>query len=285
MATTTHDDMKHNGNGTYDPELGRMDALEKIRTAASLSMSPELFEKLYLSPPNQVKGELRKTFGNPTPIALVGFVLSLTPLSCDLMGWRGAGSFGAASIPVYFFMGGLLMLISGILEWVLGNSFPAIVFSSFGGFWLSFGGTLTPAFAAFASYAPSDAASPAEGMATRGFNASLGWWLFWMEVLILVYLVCALRTNVVFVIIFLSLVPAFPLLAAAFWVLAGDYTGNAALASKMFVGAGGCIFVTSLAGWYILVAILFEIVDFPLQLPVGDLSSVIKGRSEKMRQL
>ena len=57
MATATNFDAKH--NGTYDPELGRMDVLEKVRTAASISMSPELFEKLYLSPPNQVKGELR----------------------------------------------------------------------------------------------------------------------------------------------------------------------------------------------------------------------------------
>ena len=30
--------------------------------------------------------------------ALVGFLLSLTPLSCDLMGWRGAGGNGAADI-------------------------------------------------------------------------------------------------------------------------------------------------------------------------------------------
>ena len=30
--------------------------------------------------------------------ALVGFLLSLTPLTCDLMGWRGAGGNGAADI-------------------------------------------------------------------------------------------------------------------------------------------------------------------------------------------
>jgi hypothetical protein len=29
-------------------------------------MSPELFEKLYLSPQNAVKGELRKKFADPT---------------------------------------------------------------------------------------------------------------------------------------------------------------------------------------------------------------------------
>ena len=38
-------------------------ALRKIRTAGSISISPELFEKLYLSPENKVKGDLRKTFG------------------------------------------------------------------------------------------------------------------------------------------------------------------------------------------------------------------------------
>lgn len=71
-------------------------------------------------------------------------------------------------------MGGLLMIIGGILEWVLGNSFSATVFCSFGGFWFSYGASLIPAFAAYASYAPPDATSPAEGLATTGFNASYG---------------------------------------------------------------------------------------------------------------
>jgi hypothetical protein len=44
------------------------DALKRIQTAGSISISPELFEKIYLSPQNKVKGELRKTVGNPTPL-------------------------------------------------------------------------------------------------------------------------------------------------------------------------------------------------------------------------
>jgi len=48
-------------------------ALRKIRTAGSISISPELFEKLYLSPQNNVKGELRKTVGNPTPLYVAPF--------------------------------------------------------------------------------------------------------------------------------------------------------------------------------------------------------------------
>jgi hypothetical protein len=39
-----------------------------LRKLESISISPELFEKLYLSPQNAVKGDLRKTFGNPTPV-------------------------------------------------------------------------------------------------------------------------------------------------------------------------------------------------------------------------
>lgn len=34
--------------------------------------------------------------------ALVGFLLSLTPLSCDLMGWRGAGGNGASDTGTCF---------------------------------------------------------------------------------------------------------------------------------------------------------------------------------------
>lgn len=55
-----HQHLDHN----TEPDL----ALRQIQTAGSISISPELFEKMYLSPPNKVKGELRKTFGNPTPL-------------------------------------------------------------------------------------------------------------------------------------------------------------------------------------------------------------------------
>jgi uncharacterized protein len=52
-------------------KMKSQEVLQRIRTAGSVSLSPELFEKLYLSPPNNVKGELRKTFGNPTPLLVI----------------------------------------------------------------------------------------------------------------------------------------------------------------------------------------------------------------------
>lgn len=67
----------HRGNGYGNMASGHQHlddnhdtgaALDRIRTAGSISISPELFEKLYLSPQNNVAGDLRKTFGNPTPM-------------------------------------------------------------------------------------------------------------------------------------------------------------------------------------------------------------------------
>jgi uncharacterized protein len=127
------------------------------------------------------------------------------------------------------------MLLGGILEWVLGNTFPSVVFCTFSGFWLAFASTLNPSFAAFGSYAPADAKSVAEGLATQGFNASFGFFTLSMAMVCVVFLVCSLRTNVCFFIIFLSLILAFGLLTGAYWALAADYAGNAAFANKLIV--------------------------------------------------
>lgn len=51
-----------------DENLDSDAALREIKTAGGLSISPELFEKLYLSPKNTVTNNLRTTFANPTPL-------------------------------------------------------------------------------------------------------------------------------------------------------------------------------------------------------------------------
>lgn len=47
--------------------------------------------------------------------------------------------------------------------------------------------------------------------------------------------------------------------------------------------AGAATFVASLVGWYVMLTNLFAAVDFPIQLPIGDLSTVIKGSKERAR--
>ena len=58
-----------NGNGAATgANTAHEDALHRVRTAGSIAIPPELFEKMYLSPQTPVKGDLRQTFANPTPL-------------------------------------------------------------------------------------------------------------------------------------------------------------------------------------------------------------------------
>ena len=146
---------------------------------------------------------------------------------------------------VYFFFGGLLMILGSVGEWIIGNTFPFVVFGTFGAFWLSFAATLQPFFNAYGAYVtnPTVAAASmgepgnAAGLATPAFNASFAFFLLFMGLICLIFLICSLRTNIVFFVIFLTLVCAFGLLAGAYWNLALAYenaanVGAASAASK-----------------------------------------------------
>ncbi|RMZ85167.1 hypothetical protein DV738_g224, partial [Chaetothyriales sp. CBS 135597] len=257
---------------THDEEAG----LSRIRTAGSLTITPELFEKIYLSPKNQVSNNLRSTLANPTPLALVGFLMALSPLSNVLLGWRGAGGLGAAEVGAYYFFGGLLMLLGSVFEFILGNTFPFVVFGSFGAFWLTWGATLTPYFNAATAYQPDD---PAAALVNPTFLASFGYLFLYMAIMCTIFLIVSLRTNVIFVLLFVLVIPVFGLLTGYVW--------NAALGivnEKLMEAAGGIAFVACLLGWYLLFVQLLASVDFPLNLPVGDLSRVIKGGSERAKR-
>lgn len=103
---------------------------------------------------------------------------------------------------------------------------------------------------------------------------------FLQGVLCLIYLVCSLRTNIAFVIIFFTLVLAFGLLTGTYFYNA---QGKTALAGRLLVAAGACAFVTCVSGWWIFLGLMLAAVDFPIQLPVGDLSRFIKGASDRRK--
>lgn len=94
MSDHSPDHSLEKGNSNMDPK--HADMLERVRTAGSVNIPPELFEQMFLGPQTKIKGDLRQTFGNPTGIAIGGFLLCTTPLSMILLGWRGAGGLGAA---------------------------------------------------------------------------------------------------------------------------------------------------------------------------------------------
>lgn len=86
-----------------------------------------------------------------------------------------------------------------------------------------------------------------------------------MGVLCFCYMILALRTNLVFLLIFATLVPAFACLAGAYWHLAEGTPGN--IANNLIITAGALTFITDLLGWWIFMAILLASLDFPFQLP------------------
>jgi hypothetical protein len=93
------------------------------QTPTNITLSPELFEKLYLTPKVPHVGDAYKRFANPTPMGFVGFVISTFSFAMVMMGWGGAaGLSGVAGI--FFFVGPVLLLLGTIFEWVMGNFFP-----------------------------------------------------------------------------------------------------------------------------------------------------------------
>lgn len=207
---------------------------------------------------------------------LGGFLLAYSPLIITFMGWRGSGGDGAATVGTLYYMGGLLAILASIGEWVLGNTFPSTFFGVYGGFFLFYGATLTPSYGAYSTFASSPDA-PLTGTMNPEFLASVGFVAVFMSIFSFYSTLCALRVNVLFTM-------AFGLLTVAFGIFAGaefkGAEGDAATRSSYLVAAGAVGFPVLVIGWYLLLVIMLGSVDFPINLPVGDLSTIIKGGSE-----
>jgi hypothetical protein len=69
-ATAANDDQNstqqdpNSNNAANNP----FEALGRYVTNGSVMIPMEALEKLYLNPPSKVSGDLRRTFGNPTPM-------------------------------------------------------------------------------------------------------------------------------------------------------------------------------------------------------------------------
>ena len=114
--------------GEDDIETTKMPRLSQTQTGVTIS--PELFEKLYLTPKTPHLDESYKRFANITPLGLVGFVISTFTFSMILMGWGGAsGLYG--EIGIFFFVAPLLLTISFICEWIVGNFFSMMVMGTY----------------------------------------------------------------------------------------------------------------------------------------------------------
>jgi len=255
--------------------------LEGNRLHHTLTLSPEQFRALYLQP--KIPGAGFHAYANPTPLGVSSFLLAHFPLAMDLLNFQGAvGASGLAGVGGMYACAGIGLYIAAIMAWSLGDTFTMVVFGTFGGFWTSYAMIISPSMGIAASYAPADLASnpiaaAAAGAMTREYNSGLAMYFLVWGILCFLYLIVSLRTNVPFVVIFLSLTVQFELLAAGYFHIGIGDTVRAAVEIK---AAGACGFIVSLMGVWIDLHFMLEAVDFPFNVPLLDLSKVVKGRGD-----
>lgn len=246
----------------------------------TVTLTPEQFEALYLQPKMAGQSNLVRRVANAAPLAVSSFLLAHLPLSMDLMGFQAAdGNSGLATLGAFWACASVGLYLSAIFEWSVGNTFPMVVFGSFGGFWASYAILIQPTFRVAASFAPANVTdntfggviATAAGASTREYNSGVGLYFVIWTLLCALYTVASLRTNVAFVLVFFPLTFAFGLIAAAhFHTGVGELTR----AANEFKAAGGFAFVTGLAGFWIDISLILKAVDFPFEVPVFDLSGL-----------
>ncbi|KAK5091424.1 hypothetical protein LTR05_001607 [Lithohypha guttulata] len=258
--------------------FNQQDGLERgTMSSAETRIPPATFEQMYFAPKPELKRDLAERLGNPTGIAVAGFLLCTTPLSMQLLGWHGSDQLGLATVGAYFWIGGLLLLLGGIGDWILGNTFPATVFLTFSGFFFTFGATLLPSYNTYGAYGAEADNVAANWTSMRQFHSTFAFFLVSMTLLCTVYFIASIRTNVTFVLIFGFLTPTFSCLSASYFAYG---SGNVHTGDRLQYAGAGLLFVISLIGWYEFLALMLLSVDFPYQLPLGDLSTKVKSFQE-----
>lgn len=85
-----------------------------------------------------------------------------------------------------------------------------------------------------------------------------------MAIFSVICMICSLRTNMVFFMIFFTLILAFPLLAGSYFAM---NDGKVAYAGRLQEAGGACLFVCDLLCWYMFIAIMLASLDFPWSVP------------------
>lgn len=191
-----------------------------------------------------------RRFADPGPLGLSAFALTTFILSLINIGARGVTTPNVV-VSCALGYGGLVQLLAGMWEFAAGNTFGATVFSSYGGFWISYGLILSPWTGIAAAYS-----DPIE------LEHAIGFYLFGWVIFTVIIALAALRSSIVLLTAVVTLDFAFMLLAI------GQFTDTTALTH-----AGGWIgVVVAFMAWYVAAAGLINPQTSYFVLPVGDLS-------------
>lgn len=177
--------------------------------------------------PTQAAPAAASSIADPGPLGLAAFALTTFMLSTV-----NAGLIDAKVEPVLFgvalFYGGIVQVLAGMWEFLKNNTFGALAFSSYGGFWLSFWYLVTH-LDAFAKDAP--------------VAKALGLYLLAWTIFTLYMTIAALRTSRALSVVFVLLTVTFVLLVA------GKFATGTTAAD--LTKAGGWLgLVTAAGAWY-----------------------------------
>lgn len=161
---------------------------------------------------------------DPGPLGLAAFALTTFVLSVGNAGLVSTASSTVLGLALFY--GGAVQIFAGMWEFVKGNTFGALAFSSYGAFWMSY--WYIRVHTDLTAAGPEDAK---KGVAIF----LLGWTIFTLYMLI-----CTLRLNGMLIVVFTLLLLAFVFL------FLGDWLNN----TNIFKVGGYLGIVTAFGAWY-----------------------------------
>ena len=214
---------------------------------------------------DEFKGFLSKQFptiANPAPLGLSAFALTTWVLSMYNVGaWVPSEGPNQIAMGAALAYGGIVQLLAGMWEMRIGNTFGALVFSSYGGFWIGTAALFIQSFGFLDYYNGTDALNNALGI----------YWFAW-TLFTLFLTIAAHRTSIALVSLLFFLTLTLLLLTIAQFLVDAN----------VHQAAGGFGILTAVISWYCAFAALLDKKQQSLfRLPVGDLRAMFPTQEER----
>lgn len=209
----------------------------------------------------------KKGIANPAPLGLSAFALTTFILSLINLNTRGVGEPNIV-VASAFAYGGLVQLLAGMWEMAVGNTFGATALSSYGGFWISVGITLTPGGFGIVT--------ALGGVTSSVFLDSFAFFLFGWFIFTFLLLLCTLKSTVAFFSLFFTLDLAFLCLGIGYL----DHHNGAPNSTAIKAGGGFGILAAFLA-WYNAFAGIADSSNSFFVVPVAHFPWSDKGRERR----
>jgi hypothetical protein len=165
------------------------------------------------------------------------------------------------------FYGGLCQLLAGMWEFKTGNTFGALAFSSYGGFWMSFAALSVDSFGFLSGYSNQGQAG------VVALHNDLGIYLMAWAMFSLWMTISAHRTTLALMALFFLVFLTFLMLSIHqfIWTWNEEY-------SLLCQEAGGCFgVIAAILAWYCAYAALLTNKNSFFTLPVGELDPIYRS--------